>query len=246
MERTALAWSVGRRAAMAAAALVAASTARADINLVLQLNDKSAGCGDLVEVALSVVSDDAGDQLTTALQVILSWDAASLVLVGHFDTGAPLEYSDFPDDPFGLNEDDPPLDGDGIYVAFAPLGETIAATPAGTLITTFVFGALVPTASTPIDILATAGSPACQTIVFDGTVPNEDVTGTLTGATAFVTPATFCPEDLNCDGIVGINDLLILLPAWGTNPNHPADLNHDGVVGINDLLILLPAWGPCP
>ena len=48
------------------------------------------------------------------------------------------------------------------------------------------------------------------------------------------------------DGVVGINDFLDLLAAWGPNPGHPADFNDDGVVGINDFLDLLAHWGPCP
>jgi len=50
---------------------------------------------------------------------------------------------------------------------------------------------------------------------------------------------------MNGDGIVGINDFLDLLAAWGPNPGHPADLNNDGIVGINDFLTLLANWGPC-
>ncbi|MHC4414149.1 MAG: hypothetical protein ACYS0G_02575 [Planctomycetota bacterium] len=55
-----------------------------------------------------------------------------------------------------------------------------------------------------------------------------------------------CPGDLTNDGFVGINDLLILLAAWGPNPGHPADIDNDGTVGINDLLALLSNWGLCP
>lgn len=245
MGTTRLVRDAGRATAAAIAIAITTSAARAEIDVLLEVTGKPAACGELVEVALSVVSDDDGDQLTSALQVIIAWDPEILVLVGHFDTGAPLLFSDFPEDPFGLNEDDPPLDGDGIYVAFGELGEPIAATPTGTLITTFVFHALEP-ARTPIDIVATAGSPEAHTIVFDGTVPNLDVTGLLAGAVAIVTAAPTCPEDLDCDGAVSITDLLILLGAWGSNPGHPADLDGDDQVAILDLLDLLAAWGPCP
>ncbi|MHC4415604.1 MAG: hypothetical protein ACYS0G_10000 [Planctomycetota bacterium] len=54
-----------------------------------------------------------------------------------------------------------------------------------------------------------------------------------------------CPWDLTGDDFVGINDLLILLAAWGPNPGHPADFNGDDFVGINDLLALLANWGAC-
>jgi len=52
--------------------------------------------------------------------------------------------------------------------------------------------------------------------------------------------------DLNCDGVVNVSDLLILLGDWGacTEPDAcPADLNDDGVVNVSDLLILLANWG---
>ncbi len=53
--------------------------------------------------------------------------------------------------------------------------------------------------------------------------------------------------DLDCNGVVGILDLLALLAAWGPCPDPPdpcaADLDGDGMVGILDLLTLLANWG---
>jgi len=53
--------------------------------------------------------------------------------------------------------------------------------------------------------------------------------------------------DIDGDGIVGINDFLILLGAWGPcdlpcPPACAADLDGDCVVGINDFLTLLANW----
>ncbi|HRQ76078.1 MAG TPA: VCBS repeat-containing protein [Phycisphaerales bacterium] len=56
-------------------------------------------------------------------------------------------------------------------------------------------------------------------------------------------PPPCVPADLNCDGVVDVLDLLILLGAWGPNPGHPADLNNSGTVDVQDLLILLAGWG---
>ena len=53
----------------------------------------------------------------------------------------------------------------------------------GTLITTLEFEALSATDETPVDLLRTGGDPPLETIVFDGLVPNVDVTGELLGAT---------------------------------------------------------------
>ncbi|HRQ76773.1 MAG TPA: hypothetical protein PK098_12735 [Phycisphaerales bacterium] len=58
-----------------------------------------------------------------------------------------------------------------------------------------------------------------------------------------------CPADLNGSGNVDVQDLLILLGAWGPCPKSDvclADLNYSGAVDVQDLLILLGAWGPCP
>ncbi len=52
--------------------------------------------------------------------------------------------------------------------------------------------------------------------------------------------------DLDGDGVVGIDDFLLLLAAWGPCPTPPAlcpaDLDDDGVAGITDFLILLALW----
>ena len=53
--------------------------------------------------------------------------------------------------------------------------------------------------------------------------------------------------DLDGDGIVGIEDFLALLAAWGPCPKPPnacpGDLDGDGTVGIEDFLMLLANWG---
>jgi len=58
------------------------------------------------------------------------------------------------------------------------------------------------------------------------------------------------PEDLNADGLVGVQDLLILLTEWsdghgcdGVGGSCSADFNNDNVVDILDMLHLLSAWG---
>ena len=58
-----------------------------------------------------------------------------------------------------------------------------------------------------------------------------------------------CPWDLDGNGDVGVDDLLILLGTWGPCPKKgdcPADFDNSGDVGVKDLLFLLGAWGPCP
>jgi hypothetical protein len=238
----------GMRVAVAsiAAAMFQTPAAPAAINVELRPVSESVSLGETVEIGLYVVSDDETDQLLSAAQVILGWESTQLQLLGHHGVGAvALLSSGFPEgDPFGLNEVVPPQDGNGIYIAFAPIAGSVAATPDGALLTTFEFLAIAPATATPVDVLASAGTPATETIVFDGTVPNLDVTGVLVGTVVEV--LSCCPPDLNGDCFVGIEDFLALLAAWGTDPGGPPDLDGDGNVGIEDFLALLAAWGRCP
>ena len=88
----------------------------------------------------------------------------------------------------------------------------------------------------------------------------EDVTTDLDGNPRFVDdPATedtghgvppivdmgayeFQVGDINGDGKVNTEDLLMLLAAWGNNGG-PEDINGDGIVNVEDLLLLLANWG---
>jgi hypothetical protein len=59
-----------------------------------------------------------------------------------------------------------------------------------------------------------------------------------------VEPTPECPEDINGDGVVDTEDLLILLGNWGNSGE--GDIDGSGVVDTADLLALLAAWGECP
>jgi hypothetical protein len=51
------------------------------------------------------------------------------------------------------------------------------------------------------------------------------------------------PGDMNGDGMVGFDDLVMLLAAWGPCGDPcPADLDGNGAVGFSDLSMLLSAW----
>jgi hypothetical protein len=57
-----------------------------------------------------------------------------------------------------------------------------------------------------------------------------------------------CPTgDINLDGVVGIDDLLAVISAWGPCPAFPAqcpaDVVPDAHVDVNDLLAVIVAWG---
>ncbi len=53
-----------------------------------------------------------------------------------------------------------------------------------------------------------------------------------------------CVADLNEDEMVGFDDLVLVLSAWGTTGGRE-DLDGSGTVDFDDLLIVLDAWGPC-
>jgi hypothetical protein len=59
-----------------------------------------------------------------------------------------------------------------------------------------------------------------------------------------------CNSDFSGDGEVAVQDVIIMIAAWGDNPNphtEPVgeDLNADMTVDIQDLLLLIVAWGDC-
>ncbi len=51
--------------------------------------------------------------------------------------------------------------------------------------------------------------------------------------------------DIDDSGDVDLEDLLLVLEAWG-NKGGPEDLDESGFVDIGDILAVLAAWGPCP
>lgn len=54
-----------------------------------------------------------------------------------------------------------------------------------------------------------------------------------------------CPGDIDNSGQVNIDDLFMVLAAWGVCSECPEDLNGDGLVNIDDLFGVLSHWGPC-
>jgi len=161
--------------------LAAPSRAAASINLELRPGSQSVFVGSAFSVDLYAVSDNLTSQTLSAAQVIITWNIAFVQLLGLNNTGTPMLSSGFGPDPYHLN--DSLLDGDAMWIGFAPLGNPVAATPAGTFLTRFNFHAnAVTTPTTLINIAPSGGSPTGQTIVFDGVTANLPVTGTLTGA----------------------------------------------------------------
>jgi hypothetical protein len=126
-----------------------------------------------------------------------------------------------------------PIDASEVSITVAGL-VVIGAPPPGPLLETRL---RTSTAQAIYDFAYPPGSPnpVMIDLTFGAETQSFDVDVTLP-----------CPWDLDGDGMVGITDLLALLPEWGTDPGGPPDFDGDGMVGITDLLALLAAWGPCP
>jgi hypothetical protein len=186
--------------AVAACIGAGASTALGDINIDLVPVSNVVSVGDVVEIQVYITSDSSVDQFTSAVDMIFSWETSYLQLNGNSQVGAVnLLASGFPSDPWGINDANPPQSGTGVYTAFAPLGDPVAATPSGTLLTTLLFTALAATPATYIDILESLGGGT--TTVFDGTQPNTPVTGDLNGTFVTIIPAP---------GVLGVFALAML------------------------------------
>lgn len=88
--------------------------------------------------------------------------------------------------------------------------------------------------------IACAGSHVeCRVRPFDGS---------LYGPLAIASASLPGPSngDINCDGVVGVIDLLAVINLWGTCPTPPAgcpgDVNADGTVNVSDLLLVINSW----
>ncbi|MDG2423450.1 MAG: hypothetical protein P8M22_05670 [Phycisphaerales bacterium] len=57
-------------------------------------------------------------------------------------------------------------------------------------------------------------------------------------------PLLPCATDINGDAQTDVNDILLLLAAYGTT-DPDSDIDGDGIVGVNDVLQLIAGWGPC-
>lgn len=217
---------------------------QADIDLELRVVPSTVNLDDEVRVGLYMVSDDPlASQSSSAAQVILNWDPLILRLdeVSALDAES-LIFSGFPvNGSGGLNESTLPQDGDGIFIALAPLGAAIDATPAGVLIATFVFKAIGVIEETTVLVAPTGGSPMLSTIVFDGIVPNTDVTGGLGEVEIEVLQRDCGPIDLNNDGFVDFFDVSIFLSLYDVGAGDPipppagADYIADGVLDFWDV-----------
>jgi hypothetical protein len=94
--------------------------------------------------------------------------------------------------------------------------------------------------------LSISGTSFCNNTAASG----DDVAGSWTDAGGNIFDDCSdddCPADShgNGDGIVGVDDLLIVIGNFG-GPGPDGDIDESGEVTVNDILIVIDTWGPCP
>lgn len=208
-----------RHAPLAAAlALLAAPHAAADIGLEFRSSANDPPIGQEFTVDLYAVSDTPADQYLAAIEAIFTWPP-SVQLVGlNTSPDADLVYEGFPAaGSSGLNEANPPADGDALYIALGSLGTPVPATAAGTRITSLRFLVLASDPAASFQLLTTAGSPPTDTVVFSGITPNLDVTGDLTGITLGVGTPPCSPADIALPyGVLNFFDVAEYIDRYNT------------------------------
>jgi len=176
--------------------------------------------------------------------VVLDWDPSVLRLIGaHEDTAHPMVWdslSRFPlanDDYTGINEANPPADGNAMYYSYANLGEILIVDQPVEL-AVFQFELLQPQVVTEVRLL-----PRLTVMYLGETVVYGGAGLRVTGNLGNVTISTLV-GDFNGNGSVGSEDMAMLLADWGTlnfGPNQ-YDLDGNGIIGSGDLGILLANW----
>ncbi len=75
--------------------------------------------------------------------------------------------------------------------------------------------------------------------------PREDIVGPWSGAVYVHQLDAGCPADISGDVLVGVDDLLMVVSAWGPCSGCPEDIDGDGDVGADDILAVIADWGWC-
>lgn len=173
-------------AVLIAAAGVCAPAAAA-VNLVLVPPAAPVAVGEEFAVELRAVSDVGGGQTIAAMDVVLTWDASAMRLLGVLNNGPyAWLFAGLPNDaPLdGLNVS--LHDGNALFQALGRLGQPASApTGGGLLVTTLRFVALADASDAFIRIVPQLGT-FTRTRVFDGQIPGLEIQGSLGEASVVV------------------------------------------------------------
>ncbi len=173
------------------------------------------------------------ESVTVGIDATHPWVGDIVVIVRHNGQEATLiERLSMNDYPFGCG-------GDNIDATFTDGASVSPDEQCSASMTPTVSGDVLPvTALSVFSGLALDG--AWDIVVADAALYD---TGTLEGVSLTITVASPCPADFNGNGVVGSDDLAVLLGAWGQT-GVAADLDGGGV-GSSDIAQLLGAWGDC-
>ncbi|MBX3396858.1 MAG: hypothetical protein KF841_15990 [Phycisphaerae bacterium] len=222
--------------------VAAASLAHAaDVNLEFRPLSQSAAIGEIVLVPLYAVSAEPGvNQTISALDVIIQWDPAILVLLGVQNNGPyPWLQSTFFSDANQDGLNNTWLDGNAFYTALANFSTSALATPAGLHVTTFRFQ-VIGEGTSPVSILASFPQ-STHTVVFGGDFVGQRVTGSLGSASVSVSACASAPDgDMNSNGLADGEDIEFFVPAvlgssTAAEDVCPGDFNGNGVMDIGDV-----------
>ena len=186
----------------------------------------SASTNTVVRVSPALVrSSGVGDQFTMSLTIADGENVAGYQATVEFDTSA-LKYVESADGdylPAGAFFAPPVVSGNRITLAATSLsGESHGD---GTLVTvTFEVIAVKSSTVTLSDVVL------------------SDSAGVGTRPQVEVEPPQL-KEDINRDGVVNIQDLVLVAGQFGQTGQNDADMNGDGVINIIDLVLIVKAFG---
>jgi hypothetical protein len=238
-----------------AAALTAALAvpAMADVHLSFSAVPGGTQAGDTFTVTLRAVGDGVAPENVTGVSAVFGWDPGHVSLVSWTGNGdLPFSVGMLFPEGTGINEADPPADGDAFVVGFGGPSDILTVPAKGSVeIGTLEFRACTETKATAIDIIAAAGPDDLVRSSVFGDEPGEEVTGSLVGTTVQVVGSAQCgevedpcPADVTGDNDVNVEDIIRLFLMWDTD-DADADVDGNGIVGVSDVLLLVSSWGPC-
>jgi len=93
-------------------------------------------------------------------------------------------------------------------------------------------------------VILSVGNPQISNTVFCNNDPNNiGISWTDAGGNSFEDNCDLeepCPGDLDSDGVIGVNDVLLLISEWG-GPG--GDVDGNGTTDVNDVLQLISIYG---
>ncbi len=177
-------WSVLSRATLLAAIATGcfAASAQAQSIIDLQLVGPATPIipGQIFDVKLRAARQDPTLAASfVAIDCIVGWNPADVKFLSISTTGStPLSSSYLPspaNDYTGVNEANPPADGNLLYYALTSLGNPRAVPAAGVQVVTFRFESVGLFTSTSISVIDNlTATYLTETIVYDGVVPGVD------------------------------------------------------------------------